>query len=128
MNPRLVFGATLFSTPGMKAAGGHFPTLLSIIILAALLLVLVSFVISRGGSRPKPPDTDLGDGWGRGGPKSPEDRPRGPQGGIPLPLDDAVQTRVRLRTGERLKVRLPPRSRRPAREPERRPARPRTTT
>jgi hypothetical protein len=65
--------------------------------LVALILggvLFVMFLRSDAGSRFKPPDDDDGGGGGNdrigGGPKS------SPSGGIPLP--DAVQARVRLRS------------------------------
>jgi hypothetical protein len=64
-------------------------------------------------------DTDGEDGWGRG-PRKPPEPPESPRGGIPLL--DAEQARVRLREPGRLSERLPRRERRPAREPQRRPA------
>jgi hypothetical protein len=69
-----------------------------------------------------PPSSDSGsdDGWGRG-PRRPPKPPEPPTGGIPLP--DAVPARVRLRDHEKLGDLLPPRERRPAREPERTPIR-----
>src|SRR5436305_10924564 len=54
------------------------------------------------------------DGWGRG-PKAPPEPPKPPRGGIPL--EDAEPARVRLREHGRLADQLPPRERRPAREP-----------
>jgi hypothetical protein len=69
-----------------------------------------------------PPSSDSGSdaGWGRG-PRRPPKPPEPPTGGIPLP--DAVPARVRLRDHEKLGDLLPPRERRPAREPERTPIR-----
>ncbi|MDO8185931.1 hypothetical protein Q5424_05575 [Conexibacter sp. JD483] len=59
-----------------------------------------------------PPQED-DDGGGGGNDRVAPDPPRGPSsGGLPLP--DAVQTRVRLRSGERLADRRPARDRRPA--------------
>jgi len=64
--------------------------------------------------------SDEGDeGWGRG-PKVPPTPPEPPRGGIPLP--DAQPAGIRLREHGTLGDRLPTRDRRPAREPERRPA------
>jgi hypothetical protein len=60
------------------------------------------------------------DGWGRG-PQTPPPPPAPPRGGVPLP--DAVPAGVRFREPARLGDLLPPRERRPAREPERRPVR-----
>ena len=70
---------------------------------------------------PRPPDQGPDDGWGYGPPRPPS-RPEAPRGGIPLP--DAQAARVRLRDSHgRLGDRLPPRQRRPAPEPDRRPVR-----
>lgn len=69
---------------------------------------------------PDHPDSEGGEGWGRG-PKVPPAKPRPPRGGIPLP--DAVPSRVRLREHGRLGEHLPQHQRRPAREPQRQPAR-----
>jgi len=60
------------------------------------------------------------DGWGRG-PGTPPAPPAPPRGGVPLP--DAVPATVRLREPGRLGDHLPPRERRPVREPARRPVR-----
>jgi hypothetical protein len=60
------------------------------------------------------------DGWGRG-PGTPPAPPAPPGGGVPLP--DAVPATVRLREPGRLGDHLPPRERRPTREPARRPVR-----
>lgn len=67
---------------------------------------------------PNPSDGGSDDGWGNmpRWPRNPQDVPGG---GLPLP--DAVPARVRLRGHERLHDQLPPRERRPAREPERAP-------
>jgi hypothetical protein len=125
LSPRLVMGATLFTTPGMKAAGGggpaHFPILLTIVFVVVAVSVAVVLIQLNRNWRPDPQDPDPGDGWGRR-PKDPRpDSPLGPHGGIPL--DDAVPARVRLRGHGRLSEMLPARSRRPAREPGRRPVR-----
>ena len=125
-NPRLLLGATLFTTPGMKAGGTHLPGALTLLIMAALLLVLIRFALYRLGPKPNPPDADPGDGWGRRPPQPPSDRPRDPDGGIPIPLDNAAQSRVRLRGRGRLYEMLPARSRRQPAEPARGPARRRT--
>ena len=118
MNPRVMWGATLFAAPGTKSSGGGFAAMLSLVILLAL--VLVPFVLFCRSSKPGPPDLDAGDGWGKP-PEPPPDLPRGPQGGVPL--DDAVQAGARLRGKGRLADMRTARSRRPAREPERRPVR-----
>ncbi len=68
-------------------------------------------------------DQGSDDGWGRG-PKRPPQPPEPPRGGLPLP--DAQPANVRLRDHRRLGDHLPPRERRPAREPQRQPARVRT--
>jgi hypothetical protein len=69
-----------------------------------------------------PPSSDSGsdEGWGRGRPRPPKP-PEPPRGGIPLP--DAVPARVRLRDHQKLGDLLPPRERRPVKEPERKPIR-----
>jgi hypothetical protein len=64
-------------------------------------------------------DGENDEGWGRG-PKVPPSPPEPPRGGIPLP--DAQPAGIRLREHGRLGDRLPPRERRPTREPDRRPA------
>lgn len=121
-NPRLLLGATLFTGPGMKAGEGHFPVVLSVLITVVVLIVVIRFVLYGLGSNRNPPDTDPGDGWGKRPPEPPSDHPR-PNGGLPIPLDDAVQSRVRLRGRGRLSGMLPARSRRMAPEPARGPAR-----
>jgi hypothetical protein len=60
--------------------------------------------------------SDDGPGHDRRGPRTP---PSVPGGGLPLP--DAQPARVRLRDHRRLADVTPPRERRPAREPVRRP-------
>src|SRR5690349_980144 len=65
-------------------------------------------------------DGESDEGWGHG-PKPPPKPPAPPRGGIPLP--DAVQAKVRLRDHRRLADLVPPRQRRPAREPARTPVR-----
>jgi hypothetical protein len=118
---RIVMGATLFGTPGLKR-GIQISGLGSVLIV--LVVAFLGLVLYRhGGSRPGPADPDPGDGWGNGpGPPDPPrpDRPR-PRGGIPL--DDAAPARVRLRGRGRLADMLPARARRPAREPDRTPVR-----
>jgi len=73
---------------------------------------------------PEPPaDGESGgsdDGWGNL-PAGRPDSGSGPGGGLPLP--DAEQSRIRLREPGRISEKLPPHERRPAREPEREPAR-----
>ena len=84
--------------------------------LVALVLggvLFLMFLRSEAGSGRRPPEEDEGGGGGNDrlspGPKS------SPSGGIPLP--DAVQSSVRLRSHERLADLRPGRERRPAREP-----------
>lgn len=89
-------------------------------LVAVLVVVFLPLILGRGGSPPGHSDSDSDDGWGRG-PRQPPHPPSPPKGGIPL--DDAEPARVRLRDGGRLADRLPARSRRPAREPHRRPVR-----
>lgn len=87
------------------------------LVFAAVLL----FPALRGGPE-FPPRTDRGsdEGWGSGPPKPPSPSD-GPTGGLPLP--DATPARVRLRDHRKLPELLPPRDRRPAREPAPAPAR-----
>jgi hypothetical protein len=98
----------------LMIAGMH---LLGLIGAVALLLPAL-----RGGPD-TPPWSDRGDsddGWGHGPPKEPTPFDH-PTGGLPLP--DAAPARVRLRDHRRLPDLLPPRERRPAREPSREPVR-----
>lgn len=119
VDSRLVMGATLYSTPGLK---GGIQTSGLLCILIVLLVVLVGVVLYRhGGSRPGPSDPSPGDGWGRRPPGPEPHGPNRPRGGIPL--DDATPARVRLRGEGRIADKLPPRERRGAREPERAPVR-----
>lgn len=115
LHPRLVWGATLFSTPGMKPNGSHLPLVLSLVIFFALLVVCLGLCLRS--SKRQPPDTDPGDGWGRRRPKPPPARPHGPRGGIPIPLSDAMQSRARLRGPSRFGETFGRRSPRPARGP-----------
>ena len=112
-------GATLFMTPGLK--GGVDVSGLGI-VLFVVLVVIVGLILGRHrGSRPGPPDQNPGDGWRKRPPPPDSPRPNQPRGGIPL--EDAVPARVRLRGRGRLADLVPRRERRPAREPERDPAR-----
>jgi hypothetical protein len=88
----------------------------------AAVVVLMFPAIREGWHTP--PDGSSGesdDGWGRGPDTPPASPPPAPDGGLPLP--DAVPARVRFREPGRLADRLPPRERRPAREPVRVPQR-----
>jgi hypothetical protein len=97
----------------LMIAGMHF---LGLICAAALLLPAL-----RGGPEfPSQSDRDSDDGWGHGPPKPPTP-PDVPTGGLPLP--DATPAHVRLRDHRKLPELLPPRERRPAREPAPAPAR-----
>lgn len=92
-------------------AGVH---VIGLVCIAALMLPALR-------EPPEPPwNADSDDGWGNE-PRKPQVPPRRPPGGLPLP--DAQPARVRLRGHERLADALPPRERRPAREPEPVPAR-----
>ena len=117
LDSRVVMGATLFATPGMKSSsqisGVVFVVIALVVALGGLML------LRRGGPRPGPSDPNPGDGWGQG-PRGPEPHgPERPRGGIPL--DEAAPARVRLRGNGRLADLLPRRARRPAREPDRAP-------
>jgi hypothetical protein len=98
----------------LMIAGVH---LLALACVALLMIPLMRDGQWSAGSRS---DTDSDDGWGHG-PKRPPSKPEPPRGGIPLL--DADPARVRLRDHGRLADRLPPRERRPAREPAPRPVR-----
>ena len=91
-------------------------------LLALACVAMLMIPLMRDGQwTPRPrPDSDSDEGWGRG-PRRPPSRPEPPRGGIPLP--DAVPARVRLRDHGSLGDLLPPRERRPAREPDRTPVR-----
>jgi hypothetical protein len=119
VDSRLLMGATLFATPGLKG-GTQLSGLVSLLIV--LCVVVVGLIVYRhGGSRPGPSDPNPGDGWRKGPPPPHPPRPDHPRGGIPL--EDAGPARVRLRGEARLADRLPARERRPARKPEREPVR-----
>ena len=122
-NGRALWGATLFSTPGLNS-GLRIPVVLTI-VFAVIAVSIVAALLQRSW-RPRPPGSDPGEGWGRGPGKPPPDSPPGPRGGIPL--DDARPARVRLRGAGRLADLLPKRSRRQVREPEREPVRSTTPT
>jgi hypothetical protein len=96
-------------------AGVH---LLGLACIAVLLFPALKDENAPGTVRRSDGESD--DGWGRG-PKLPPAPPTPPRGGIPL--DDAEQSRIRLREPGRLSELLPSRERRPAREPARRPIR-----
>jgi hypothetical protein len=116
VDSRVLMGATLFGTPGLKG-GIQMSGLVSVLIV--LVVALVGLMLYRG-SRPGPSNPNPGDGWRKGPPPPDSPRPDRPRGGIPL--SDAAPARVRLRGGGRLADKLPARERRPAREPERAPA------
>jgi hypothetical protein len=117
VHTRVLMGATLFATPGLK---GGIQTSGLVSVLVVLLVVVVGFMLYRG-SRPGPPNPDPGDGWHDGPPPPDSPRPDPPRGGIPL--EDASPARVRLRGRGRLADRVPRRARRGAREPARPPVR-----
>jgi hypothetical protein len=114
---RVVMGATLFATPGLKGGVDRFD--LAIVVFVVLVAAVGLMLVWRGGPRRGPSDPNPGDGWGDGpGPPDPP-RPDHPGGGIPL--DDAAPARVRLRDEGRLADGVPGRARRPAHEPDRPP-------
>lgn len=120
LDSRVVLGATLFATPGMKGGGGQLSGLVCVLIVLGVALGGLILLRYRGPRR-GPSDPNPGDGWGNR-PRGPEPPgPERPRGGIPL--DDASPARVRLRGQGRLSDLLPRRARRPAREPGRAPAR-----
>lgn len=86
-------------------------------VIAALLVMFLRAETTRGWA---PPDEDEGGGGG-GSDRLPPRAPGGPgDDGLPLP-PDARPARFRLRDERRLADLLPPRERRPAREPDRSP-------
>jgi hypothetical protein len=119
-SPRLIWGVTLLTAPGVKGGGsGLVHTLLSLGIVLSLLVIPLA--LYRRGSHPGASDGDPGNGW-RKPPDPPTPPPfRGPEGGIPL--ESAIPAGVRLRHGERLADLLPRPARRGGREPARRPVR-----
>jgi hypothetical protein len=88
--------------------------------LGCVALLMLPALREGPGSPPWKSDSGSDEGWG-GGPKRPPKPPEPPSGGIPL--DDAEQSRVRLRDHRRLADHRPQRDRRPAREPQRTPIR-----
>ncbi|MDX6699387.1 MAG: hypothetical protein QOE65_2784 [Solirubrobacteraceae bacterium] len=89
--------------------------LVGIGVIAALLVMFLRSETTRGWS---PPEEDEGGGGG-GSDRLPPRAPDGPgDGGLPLP-PDAAPARFRLRDERRLADLLPPRDRRPSREPGR---------
>jgi hypothetical protein len=116
---RVLMGATLFGTPGLKSG---IQTSAIVSVLVVLVVAFAGLLLYRnGGSRPGPSDQNPDDGWGKGPPPPDRPRPDNPRGRIPL--DDASPARVRFRGKGRLADKLPRRARRPAREPDRMPAR-----
>ena len=118
IDARAFMGATLLVAPSVK--GGIQVSGLACVLLV-VVVALVGLMVFRG-SRPGPSDPGAGD-WRKWPPPPDPPGPDEPRGGIPLPLDDAVPARVRLRGEGRLADLLPKRVRRPAREPERAPVR-----
>lgn len=88
--------------------------------LACVAVLMLPALREPPDSPPRSSGSDSDEGWGRG-PRNPPKPPEPPRGGIPLP--DAIPARVRLRDHRRLADILPPRERRPVREPSRRPVR-----
>jgi hypothetical protein len=119
---KLVFGATLFSSPEMNTHH-EFPGLLGVVIALFVLVPPLVLYIRSSASEPPNSDGNDGGGGGTGPPSGPPDRP---SGGIPL--DEATPARIRLRGQGRLADRLPSPVRRPMHEPDRAPARETTPT
>jgi len=110
----------LSGMPGKSQSGGV--DLGGLLYLTIVLVVMfVPILLGRRRSPPGGPDSDAGEGWGRGPsrPRVPPDLPGG--GGVPL--RDAEPARVRLRGHDRLMDRRPARDRRSAPEPDRKPVR-----
>jgi hypothetical protein len=93
---------------------------LHLVALALLSMLLTMFLRSDTTTAWSPPDDDINGGGGSDRVRPPS--PLIPGGGAP-PLADARPARVRLRAAGRLAELLPPRERRPSREPERTPHR-----
>jgi hypothetical protein len=91
---------------------------LHLIAVALGVGLFVMFLRSESSGGRTPPDEDDGGGGNDRVPGRPK---TSPSGGIPLP--DAVQSAIRLRSHDRLADLKPGRERRPAREPVRRPVR-----
>jgi hypothetical protein len=96
---------------------------LHLVALGMGAVLFVMFLRSDGSSNWRPPDDE--DSGGGGGNDRISDKPKtSPSGGIPIPLPDAMQSRVRLRSGHDHLVDRPHRpTRRKVTMPE--PARPR---
>jgi hypothetical protein len=96
---------------------------LHLIAVALGVALFVMFLRSEATQEWKPPDEDDGGGGGGGNDRLPGRPKSSPPGGLPLP--DAVQPTLRLRSHERLRDLQPRPQRRPAREPapQRRPVR-----
>jgi hypothetical protein len=119
LDSRVVMGATLFATPGMKS-GSQISGLVFALIAVGVAVTGLMLLRHRG-PRPGPSDPNPDDGWGKG-PRGPEPHgPEHPRGGIPL--DHAAPARVRLRGAGRLADLVPRPARRPVREPDRAPSR-----
>jgi hypothetical protein len=88
-----------------------------VIVLVVAFFPLLLF----RGSPPERPPSDQDDGWGNGPSRPPPIPPDASPGG--MPPRDAEPARVRLRSRDRLANHVPVRARRPAREPDRKPAR-----
>jgi len=109
---------------GLDDSTGKGLLLLALIWLFCSLLLAPEFLFPNSGPPARAPESegegDGGGGSGGGNPPQPSPRPGAPRGGIPLP--DAEQSRLRVRDHDRpARRRLRPR--RPAREPDRTPAR-----
>jgi hypothetical protein len=86
---------------------------LHLIAVALGVCLFVMFLRSETTTPWQPPDEE--DGGGGGNDRVPSTPKTSPSGGLPLP--DAVQPSVRLRTHDKLRDLKPARVRRPAREP-----------
>jgi hypothetical protein len=82
-------------------------------VVAALLVMFLRAETAR----PWSPDDEEDGGGGGGSDRRPPRAPGGPDGGGLMLPADAVPARLRLRDENRLADLLPPRRRRPAREP-----------
>jgi hypothetical protein len=103
---------------------GEYQLMLMIAVMHLLGLigvgVLMYIALRNDSGQQRRGESGHDDGWGNE-PRRPPEPSNRPWGGLPLP--DAEQALVRLRDHRKLSELVPPRQRRPVREPERTPTR-----